>query len=131
MFDRSQSVIQLMALGFLLLALNACAAKGLHQPTEKIRMTQTEPKGCEYLGEVTGNQGNFFTGPWTSNKNLETGALNDLKNKAANKGANVMVLLTNRAGQTGSIPGGFHQTNVTMTATIFRCETQTSESGPF
>jgi hypothetical protein len=78
------------------------------------------------LGEATGNQGNFFTGAWTSNENLETGARNDLKNKAAGMGGNVVVLLTNRAGVTGSAGqygGSMQQTNVTVTGTVYRCPT--------
>ncbi|WP_253248803.1 DUF4156 domain-containing protein, partial [Klebsiella pneumoniae] len=80
----------------------------------------------ERLGHynVTGSQGNFFTGGWTSNSNLETGARNDLKNKAWKMGGNVVVLLTQRAGQTGSVyhgTGSSQQTNVTLSGTVYRC----------
>ena len=85
----------------------------------------TEPTGnCTFLGEVTGSQGNFFTGGWTSNSNLETGARNDLKNQAYSMGGNVVVILTQRAGQTGSAyfgSGSSQQTNVTLSGTVYRC----------
>ncbi len=104
--------------------LSGCAAVPLKPEAQTVRFLQSEPKGCKYLGEATGNQGNFFTGPWTSNANLETGARNRLKNKATEMGGNVIVLLTNRAGQTGSVnegTGHSSQTNVTLTGTVYRC----------
>ena len=37
-------------------------------------------------------QGNWLTGSWTSNSNLALGARNDLRNEAAELGANVVVI---------------------------------------
>lgn len=56
--------------------------------------------------------------PW-----LLPGARHDLKNQAFAMGGNVIVILTNRAGQTGSGFGGgsSSQTNVTLTGTVFKC----------
>lgn len=118
--------IFMKGLGYLIIAslLIGCAAEQLQPGAERVRVMQSEPKGCKYLGEVTGNQGNFFTGGWTSNENLETGARNILKNKAYKMGGNAVVLLTNRAGQTGNYSeygGGTRQTNVTLTGTVFKC----------
>jgi len=90
------------------------------------------PKGCKYLGQVVGNQGNFFTGGFTSNRNLEEGAMNDMRNKAAKLGANYIQLVTNRAGSTGSMGGSFgadggsfgggsQQTNVTNLGNAYKC----------
>lgn len=106
------------------IVLAGCQATALKPGAEKVRFMQTEPKGCKYVGEATGNQGNFFTGAYTSNANLETGARNEMKNKALDLGGNVIVMMTSRAGQTGSGDQyGSHsqQTNVTMTGTIFNC----------
>ncbi len=87
-----------------------------------------DPKGCEYLGEATGNQGNFFTGGWTSNANLETGARNELKNVAHRMGGNTLLILSSRAGVTGSFNvsngyggGSSEQTNVTYSGAVYRC----------
>lgn len=112
-----------------LMMLVGCQATEMKPGAEKVRIMQSEPKGCKYMGEATGNQGNFFTGAYTSNANLETGARNELKNKALEMGGNVIVILTNRAGQTGSggtdAYGGYHsssqQTNVVLTGTVFNC----------
>lgn len=106
------------------LSLAGCAAAQLKPGAEKVRFMQSEPKGCKYVGEATGNQGNALTGGWTSNENLETGARNVLKNKAVDMGGNVVVILTHRAGQTGSYGqygGGSQQTNVALTGTVFSC----------
>jgi hypothetical protein len=67
------------------------------------------PKGCKYVGQVVGNQGDFFTGGWTSSKNLEQGAMNDLRNQASRLGANYVHLFAMRAGYNGN--SGF-STNV-------------------
>ncbi|EAA7243131.1 DUF4156 domain-containing protein [Salmonella enterica] len=107
------------------LALTACSANSLNYGAEQVRVMTSEPgKECRYLGDITGSQGNFFTGGWTSNSNLETGARNDLKNKAYKMGGNTVVLLTQRAGQTGSSwhgSGSSKQTNVTLSGNVYRC----------
>lgn len=75
---------------FVGLALTACSANSLNYGAEQVRVMTSEPgKECSYLGDITGSQGNFFTGGWTSNSNLETGARNDLKNKAYKMGGPV------------------------------------------
>lgn len=69
---------------FLAFILSGCAATPAKSGAERVRLTNVEPgKECTFIGDVIGNQGNFFTGAWTSNENLETGARNDIKNKAA------------------------------------------------
>ena len=104
--------------------LTGCAAAPLDSGAQQVRIVTTEPQGCDYLGEVTGNQGDFFTGSFTSNANLETGARNDMKNQASKLGANTVHLLTNRAGQTGTMgdgSGSMEQTNVTYTGVAYKC----------
>jgi hypothetical protein len=102
--------------------LAACAPTALAPgAAANVRITHNEPgKDCAFLGDVTGSQGNFLAGAITSNADLETGARNDLKNRAAALGGNVVYLLTQRAGQTG---GKDHQeqTNVTLSGNVYRC----------
>ncbi|HKR78621.1 MAG TPA: DUF4156 domain-containing protein [Nitrospira sp.] len=105
-------------------AIAGCSAVNLESGAQSVRVVTNEPQGCEYLGEVTGSQGDFFTGAFTSNANLETGARNDMKNQASKLGANTVQLLTNRAGQTGSMgqgSGSMEQTNVTYTGAAYKC----------
>ena len=93
------------------------------------------PKTCHYLGQALGSQGNFITGKWTSNANLEQGAMTDLKNKAYAMGGNYVQIITNRAGVTGNgyMSGGFsgfmgssssEQTNVTSTGNVYKCDSK-------
>jgi len=118
------------------LILSGCAAIQPVDPTvntKVIASTNPAPKGCKFVTQVLGSQGNFFTGAWTSNSNLEIGAMNDLKNKAFQAHGNYVQLVTNRAGVTGSSSigsdghGGFfgggssQQTNVTSTGNVYRC----------
>lgn len=116
-----------LLLPLLVLSLSACQAIKLNQGAEKVRLTHKEPgKECQFLGDITGNQGDFFRGEFTSNKDLETGARNDIKNQAQAMGGNVVYILTQRAGETGSYDpeygGGTSQTNVTLSGNVYRCQ---------
>lgn len=109
--------------------LAGCAAIPLDpQATRVIASPNPAPKGCKYVGQVSGNQGNFFTGDYTSNVHLEEGAMNDMKNKASKLGANYIQVITNRAGNTGSVGGNngmvsghISQTNVTNMGNAYIC----------
>jgi hypothetical protein len=101
-----------------------CTAIPLKPGAELVRVTHVEPTGCKWLGDVTGSQGNSYTGQYTTNANLETGARNDLKNKAAALGGNLVVLITERAGgnfDLGLEGGTVHRTDVTLTGSVYRC----------
>ncbi|MCP4575747.1 MAG: DUF4156 domain-containing protein [Deltaproteobacteria bacterium] len=107
---------------FAALLFSGCSAVQVRPGAERVRVTNTEPGNeCKFLGEATGNQGNFLTGVVTSNKNLETGARNDLKNKAAAMGGNLVVILTQRAGNTRGSDGSGGQTNVTLSGNVYSC----------
>ncbi len=106
--------------------LTACSAIPVDQTAQTVRLTHNEPgKECQFLGDVTGNQGDFFTGGFTSNAALETGARNDIKNKAALLGGDTIYILTQRSGQTGSYNGEYggrtQQTNVTLSGNVYNC----------
>lgn len=107
--------------------MSGCASIQLEpQATRVIASPNAAPKGCKYVGQVVGNQGNFFTGAWTPNKNLEEGAMNDLKNQASKMGANYIQLVTTRAGNTGSVNSNYgggmsSQTNVTNLGNAYAC----------
>lgn len=111
------------------LVMSGCSSIPMDPGANRIIASPTKPpRACKYLGQVVGNQGNFFTGGWTSNKNLEVGAMNDMKNQAAKLGANYVHLITNRAGVTGSMGGAdgnfsgtTQQTNVTNMGNAYSC----------
>jgi len=97
----------------------ACSAIAVKSGAERVRVTNTEPgRECKFLGDVTGSQGNRFTGGYTSDANLETGARNDLKNKAFDIGGNVVYLLFQRDSQTGV---ALDRKNVTLSGNVYRC----------
>lgn len=118
-------LIKINVIVILALLIGGCASIEVHpSATRIISSPNPAPKGCKYLGEVTGNQGNFFTGGFTSNKNLEQGARNDLRNQAATLGANYVQIVISRSGHTGSYNqniGGLEQTNVTYTGNAYTC----------
>ena len=111
------------------IVLAGCAATPIEPHAMRIVASPNPaPKSCKYVGQVVGNQGNFFTGNYTSNRNLEEGAMNDMKNKAAKLGANYIQLITNRAGNTGSVSGSngiisghMAETNVTNMGNAYNC----------
>ena len=49
-----------------------CAATQLNPNAQSVLVSPDKPTGkCAYLGQATGSQGNFISGGWTSNKNLD------------------------------------------------------------
>ena len=125
MIKKLSSITSIMVL------LNGCSAIMLRPNAQNVIISPDKPNTslCHFVGTVTGTQGNFFTGPWTSNANLETGAMNDQKNKASELGANYVQLVTNRASQTisgssssfGSSISG-EQTGVVQVGNAYFCK---------
>ena len=119
--------------GAVSILLSGCAAIPLEPQANLIIASPNQaPKSCKYVGQVIGNQGNFFSGNYTSNQHLEQGAMNDMKNKANKLGANYIQLITTRAGVTGSLggsagsfSGGAAQTNVTNVGNAYKCPAKT------
>ncbi|MDN3682665.1 DUF4156 domain-containing protein [Vibrio tapetis subsp. quintayensis] len=67
---------------------------------------------CEYLGEVIGSEGHWYSFFLFGNDALMQGAINSLKNKAHILGANTILL---------SEPQTF-ATSVTLLGTAYQCE---------
>jgi hypothetical protein len=114
-----KKICTLAAIAF---AVVGCQSTTLSPQAQRVVLSPNQPPhGCKYVSALTGNQGNFFTGGFTSNKNLEQGAMNDLRNQAANLGANYVQMLSNRSGVTGGSGGGQQQTNVVYTGNAYNC----------
>ena len=102
------------------IALAGCAANTLRPEAQKVRLLASAPgPECNYIGDATGGQGNFLTGPYTSNSTLQAGAINDLKNQAAAMGGNAIFVLANTAGLDKGT-----QVSVTSTGNVFFCKGQ-------
>lgn len=87
-FMKTQSVTWAALASALVLA--GCAATQTTQQGAAVEIVTQKPSGCRLLGEVVGSQGNVFSGDFTTDENLLIGARNDLRNKAAAMGGNVV-----------------------------------------
>lgn len=109
------------------LGMIGCAATKITETAQQVMVVNSEqkiPAGCKYLGQVTGKQGNFFTGGYTSNANLATGAMNNMRNKAAEMGGNYVQLLTNQASSSGGgsvLGSGVGETEVVNLGNVYNC----------
>lgn len=120
---------KILSVSVIAVGLTGCSAIQLnHNATKVIVSKNVPPKSCKYVQQIVGSQGGAFTGAYTSNKNMAIGAMNDMKNQAADLGANYIQLETNQAGVTGSGGsgpygggGGFSQTDVTNIGNAYRC----------
>lgn len=113
---------------FLVLAMSAvfavissgCAGTRVSREGAQVELTNEKPQGdCKFLGEAVGSQGNVITGDITSNKELMVGARNDLRNKAADMGGNV-VWVQNLSN--ASAWGSSGTTNTTVVGQVFNCK---------
>ena len=111
-------IITILTTGILFMS--GCAAIKVRPEAKGVEIVKELPdkNRCEYLGEVVGSQGNWFTGDFTSNKNLMVGARNEIKNKAYSLGGNIIYLQelknTNAYESLGS-------TNTTAIGKVYKC----------
>jgi uncharacterized protein YbjQ (UPF0145 family) len=110
---------------FVLSLFAGCAATALRPGAERIIVSHTPaPKTCKFRGQIMGEQGGSLAGAYTSNANLAQGAMNDMRNKAMDLGANYVVLEESKAGNTtsGNLYGmSGQQTDVTQVGNAFAC----------
>ena len=75
--------------------LAACAAKQASPGAERVFVSEDPPPvDCHFVGEVQGSQGNFWTSDLTSDRNILTGARNEMRNQALSLGANYVMVET-------------------------------------
>jgi len=106
---------------FSIALLSACAAKPVNPGAERIYVSELPPPDeCLFVGEVQGSQGNFWTSDFTSDRNLLTGARNEMRNQALSLGANyVMIETQSHSHNTGLGIGGSYSSVIIGNA--FRC----------
>ncbi len=79
----------------LCVSLAGCAANPAMPGSESILISkEAAPAGCEFVGEVQGSQGNFWTAEFTSDTNLINGARNQMRNEAHQLDANYVKIET-------------------------------------
>lgn len=117
-----QSRVQKAAwLALAAVSLMGCAAKSVRPEAAAVEIVNEvpDPNRCKFVGEIVGSQGNWFTGDFTSNKNLVIGARNELRNEAHTLGGNVVYIQdlknTNAWGSLGT-------TNTTAVGKAYSCK---------
>lgn len=111
-----------LKVGIPLLVLAGCAASPLTPGNETGFVSkEPAPAACEFLGEVQGSQGNFWTANFTSDENLINGARNEMRNAAAALKANYVKIETESFSEntTENALGGTHSAVVIGNA--YRC----------
>jgi hypothetical protein len=96
----------------------ACAAKPVMSGAERVMLLSEAPQGCEFLGEVVGSQGNWWTDDVTSTKNKMVGARNELRNLAYAKGATHVHIMESENTQSRV---SFDVTNTTIIGNAYKC----------
>lgn len=97
----------------LVLLLASCSVVQLKEEARHVEFAESpaEMASCEYLGQVTGSEGHWYSYLFLSNRTLVQSALDDLRNRAAEKGANNVFI---------GWPHDF-TTSVTMYGLAYRC----------
>ena len=101
-------------------SLIGCSANQVIPQARSVEIVNEKPDKtkCDFLGEVVGSQGNWFTGDYTSNENLVLGARNELRNEAYKLGGNLVYIQdmknTNAYGSLGT-------TNTTAIGKVYNC----------
>lgn len=105
---------------FVLIAISGCAANPVAQEAQHIEIVTEVPDKakCKFLGEVVGSQGNWFTGDYTSNKNLVVGARNELRNETHKLGGNVVYI---QDMKNSSAWGSLGTSNTTAVGKVYKC----------
>jgi starvation-inducible outer membrane lipoprotein len=116
--NKNLAFVVALATANLLLA--GCSAIEATPAGAAVELVNDRPQGkCKALGETVGSQGNWFTGDYTSNKNLMIGARNDLRNQAAAMGGNI-VHVQNLSNTNSHV--GLGTTNTTVVGMVYNCQ---------
>jgi len=110
----------------LVLAMTGCAYASLTGGGGRVTVLQNEPSGCENLGLLVG-KGGGGGGEWVPNEDLIEYATNDLRNKAADRGATHVVVSSPQLGVSGG-SGGSTTSSATITGLAYRCTTEPARS---
>src|SRR5262245_10897 len=108
-----------------LLGMSACTTNDLTPQAANVAAGRADPApGCKPVGYLTGKGGGTFGGGLISNEDLIEYAMNDLRNQAADKGANYV---QHDPPQLGS--GDGTTTTATITGTAYQCRPVAKSSG--
>jgi hypothetical protein len=103
----TKSLLSLLVLA----TLSACSAIPVDNGAARIDFVAMTPPHCASLGEIVGTQGNWFTADITPDGSMMLGARNQLRNKANQLGANVVVI-EDRNHSSRGIQGGMYNSSI-------------------
>lgn len=104
-----------------LLFLVGCSTAKLSEQGANVEVVNEKPgKNCKNLGPVFGKGGGQFGGGWISDEKLMEYASNDLRNKAAAKGATHVLMKDHQMGNTSGRYGGTTST-ATFSGIAYKC----------
>ncbi len=86
-----------------------------------------DPKSCRAIGYLVGRGGGSFGGGFISNNDLIEYAMNDLRNQAAERGANFVQHDTPTLGVAGS-SNGTSTTTATVSGTAYLCQRRLTDA---
>lgn len=119
--------LALIGTAMLAVTLLACSTAELSKKGAEIVTSQSapvdsgyDPKSCKHLGFVIGKGGGALGGEFIANENLVGYAMNDLRNKAANLGANFIQHDSPQMGVSGS-NNGTNTTTATVSGNAYFC----------
>lgn len=105
----------------ILLFITGCSTAELNDSGKNVEVVYEKPnKKCKNLGPVFGKGGGSFGGGWISDEKLMEFAINDIRNKAAAKGASHVVVKNHQMGNTSGKYGGTTST-ATFSGLALRC----------
>lgn len=109
----------LLGLSVAAMLLAGCSnTKELDAAGQRVTFTDQQPaSNCQLLGNVTGSQSNWLTGSGGEGSSLR-GAANDLRNRAAEMGGNVIYGATS---PTQNIWSSFAPLDSKMTGQVYKC----------
>lgn len=116
---RSHYRVNLLGLSAAALLLTGCsAAHTLSSAGERVTFSDQQPgSSCQLLGNVTGRQSNWFSGAGGEGSSLR-GAANDLRNRAAEMGGNVIY---GAISPTQNIWSSFAPLDSKMSGQVYKC----------
>jgi len=103
------------------LLLAGCMVKSLSEAGADVTTVSQTPRGCERLGDVVGSTGGPLRGEVSSARDLDLGARNDLRNRAAELGADTVQIVRREGVSPQTFAGNSAPSQVRYTGIAWRC----------
>ncbi len=109
-----------------ILVIGCTSIQPLQPGAEKVLITSnTVPRNCHYIGQVSDNDDNGSTQIYSSHQHLQADEINRLKNKALKLDANVVMLTSHQTSYVATIDGRKRVDTHRMSGKAYFCPTNT------